>query len=157
MPWQHAYSSVFAPLVGYTLCITTPALWFARTSSSLNVMLLATMGITPYVPRVPLQGPSNCSITWTIAILATLEGAQSRRAEKNTKGRLKNVENPRALGRYLANCSHTGPITDYGSTMVHWMRNRQPRYKGGYQGEFERPSPSYIVDVSVLCILHCIY
>ncbi|KAG9242464.1 WD40-repeat-containing domain protein [Calycina marina] len=38
-------------------------------------------------------------------------------------------------------------ITDYGSTMVHWMRNRQPRYKGGYQGEMERPSPSYIIDM----------
>ncbi|TVY40255.1 Polyadenylation factor subunit [Lachnellula subtilissima] len=38
-------------------------------------------------------------------------------------------------------------VTDYGSTMVHWMRNRQPRYKGGYQGELERPSPSYIVDM----------
>ncbi|KAG9232031.1 WD40-repeat-containing domain protein [Amylocarpus encephaloides] len=39
------------------------------------------------------------------------------------------------------------PITDYGSTMVHWMRNRQPRFKGGYQGEMERPSASYIVDM----------
>ena len=39
------------------------------------------------------------------------------------------------------------PVTDYGATMVHWMRNRQPRYKGGYQGEMERPSPSYIVDM----------
>ncbi|KAL2064166.1 hypothetical protein VTL71DRAFT_4660 [Oculimacula yallundae] len=39
------------------------------------------------------------------------------------------------------------PATDYGSTMVHWMRNRQPRFKGGYQGEMERPSPSYIIDM----------
>ncbi|PQE10748.1 polyadenylation factor subunit 2 protein [Rutstroemia sp. NJR-2017a BBW] len=39
------------------------------------------------------------------------------------------------------------PVTDYSSTMVHWMRNRQPRYKGGYQGEMERPSPSYIIDM----------
>jgi polyadenylation factor subunit 2 len=31
--------------------------------------------------------------------------------------------------------------------MVHWMRYRQPRYKDGYQGEAERPSASYIVDV----------
>lgn len=31
--------------------------------------------------------------------------------------------------------------------MVHWLRNRQPRFKGGYQGEMERPSPSYIVDM----------
>ncbi|KAK0121958.1 pre-mRNA cleavage and polyadenylation factor (CPF) complex subunit [Cadophora gregata] len=31
--------------------------------------------------------------------------------------------------------------------MVHWMRNRQPRFKGGYQGEMERPSASYIVDM----------
>jgi hypothetical protein len=47
-----------------------------------------------------------------------------------------------------ANKAYSGPITDYGSTMVHWMRNRQPRFKGGYQGEMERPSPSYITDVS---------
>ncbi|KAJ8068086.1 hypothetical protein OCU04_003660 [Sclerotinia nivalis] len=39
------------------------------------------------------------------------------------------------------------PVTDYSSTMVHWMRNRQPRYKGGYQGEMERPSPSYMIDM----------
>ncbi|KAM3073723.1 pre-mRNA cleavage and polyadenylation factor (CPF) complex subunit [Clarireedia jacksonii] len=39
------------------------------------------------------------------------------------------------------------PVTDYSSTMVHWMRNRQPRYKDGYQGEMERPSPSYIIDM----------
>ncbi|KAK6580160.1 hypothetical protein PZA11_007182 [Diplocarpon coronariae] len=40
-----------------------------------------------------------------------------------------------------------GPVTDYGSTMVHWIRNRQPRFKGGYQGEVERPSASYIIDM----------
>ncbi|KXJ94759.1 WD40-repeat-containing domain protein [Microdochium bolleyi] len=39
------------------------------------------------------------------------------------------------------------PVTDYGSTMVHWMRDRQPRFKGSYHGELERPSPSYIVDM----------
>lgn len=39
------------------------------------------------------------------------------------------------------------PVTDYGSTIVHWMRNRQPRFRGGYQGEMERPSASYIVDM----------
>ncbi|TAQ90913.1 hypothetical protein B7494_g762 [Chlorociboria aeruginascens] len=39
------------------------------------------------------------------------------------------------------------PVTDYGSTMVHWMRNRQPKYKGTLQGEMERPSPSYIIDM----------
>ncbi|KAH9898937.1 WD40 repeat-like protein [Xylariomycetidae sp. FL2044] len=39
------------------------------------------------------------------------------------------------------------PVTDYGSTMVHWMRNRQPRYKGAFKGEVERPSASYIVDM----------
>jgi polyadenylation factor subunit 2 len=31
--------------------------------------------------------------------------------------------------------------------MAHWLRNRQPKFKGGYQGEMERPSPSYIVDM----------
>ena len=40
-----------------------------------------------------------------------------------------------------------GPVTDYTSSMVQWMRHRQPRYKGGARLEMERPSPSYIVDV----------
>ncbi|KAI5924885.1 WD40 repeat-like protein [Camillea tinctor] len=39
------------------------------------------------------------------------------------------------------------PVTDYGSTMAHWMRNRQPRMKGAFKGEVERPSASYIVDM----------
>ncbi|KAL8755688.1 MAG: hypothetical protein Q9199_003477 [Rusavskia elegans] len=38
-------------------------------------------------------------------------------------------------------------VTDYGSSMVHWMRNRQPRYKGAPKVEFERPSPSYIAQM----------
>ena len=41
----------------------------------------------------------------------------------------------------------TGPVTDYTSSMVQWMRRRQPRYKGGGRMEMERPSPSYIIDV----------
>ena len=40
-----------------------------------------------------------------------------------------------------------GAITDYGPSMVQWMRNRQPRYKGGAYLEMERPSPSYVIDV----------
>ncbi len=40
-----------------------------------------------------------------------------------------------------------GPVTDYGSSMVQWMRNRQPRYMGGVRMEVERPNPSYVVDV----------
>ena len=43
--------------------------------------------------------------------------------------------------------SETGPVTDYTSSMVHWMRHRQPRYKGGGRMEMERPSLSYTVDV----------
>ncbi|KAK6950034.1 Polyamine N-acetyltransferase 1 [Daldinia eschscholtzii] len=39
------------------------------------------------------------------------------------------------------------PVTDYGSTIAHWMRNRQPRFKGAFRGEVERPSASYIVDM----------
>ncbi|KAI0380939.1 WD40 repeat-like protein [Hypomontagnella monticulosa] len=39
------------------------------------------------------------------------------------------------------------PVTDYGSTIAHWMRNRQSRSKGAFRGEFERPSASYIVDM----------
>jgi len=42
----------------------------------------------------------------------------------------------------------SGPVTDYGSTLVHWMRNRLPKWQGSYNGEVERPSPSYIIDVS---------
>ncbi|KAK3375027.1 WD40-repeat-containing domain protein [Podospora didyma] len=57
-----------------------------------------------------------------------------------------------STGRYSSNerrltVIRKGPVTDYGATIVHWMRNRQPRYKGSYLGEFERPSPSYIVDM----------
>jgi hypothetical protein len=43
---------------------------------------------------------------------------------------------------------HVGPVTDYGATMVHLMRNRHKIGRVGYMGEMERPSPSYIVDVS---------
>jgi hypothetical protein len=57
------------------------------------------------------------------------------------------------LEKYLLTLHDIGPVTDYGSTVVHWMRNRQPRFKGGYQGEMERPSPSYIVDVCHPCDL----
>jgi hypothetical protein len=42
-----------------------------------------------------------------------------------------------------------GPVTDYGASVVHWMLNRQPRYRGSFKGEVERPSQSYIVDVSL--------
>ncbi|KAL8721535.1 MAG: hypothetical protein Q9225_001789 [Loekoesia sp. 1 TL-2023] len=38
-------------------------------------------------------------------------------------------------------------VTDYGSSMVQWMRSRQPRYKAASKVEFERPSASYIVDM----------
>lgn len=41
----------------------------------------------------------------------------------------------------------SGPVTDYSATLLHWLHNRVPNYKGGYIGEAERPSPSYIVDV----------
>ncbi|KAH6627793.1 WD40-repeat-containing domain protein [Chaetomium tenue] len=65
---------------------------------------------------------------------------------------------PRARGRrWLRSCrdkgkerltlSSEGPVTDYGATVVDWMRNRQPRYKGSFTGEVERPSNSYIVDM----------
>ena len=60
----------------------------------------------------------------------------------------------RAFLSFNANVKHTltidvtpGPVTDYTSSMVQWMRHRQPRYKGGPRLEMERPSPSYIVDV----------
>lgn len=42
----------------------------------------------------------------------------------------------------------SGPVTDYGATITHWQHDRVPNYRGGYAGEAERPSPSYIVNVS---------
>lgn len=49
--------------------------------------------------------------------------------------------------RDKADNSLKGPVTDYSSTVTHWLRNRVPNYKGSYNGEAERPSASYIVDV----------
>lgn len=46
------------------------------------------------------------------------------------------------------------PVTDYGSTMAHWMRHRDQRHKGSFRGERERPSASYIVDVSKHSSVH---
>ncbi|EXJ72697.1 uncharacterized protein A1O5_03844 [Cladophialophora psammophila CBS 110553] len=39
------------------------------------------------------------------------------------------------------------PITDYGSSMIQWMSNRKPPYKGSYHYEQERPSQSYVIDI----------
>ncbi|KAJ9192011.1 hypothetical protein DTO164E3_8582 [Paecilomyces variotii] len=39
------------------------------------------------------------------------------------------------------------PVTDYGSSMLQWMRTRRPRYKGAHRMEAERPSASYVVDM----------
>ena len=44
--------------------------------------------------------------------------------------------------------STEGPVTDYGASIVHWMRQRQAQDTGPSAGEAERPSISYIVDVS---------
>ena len=41
-----------------------------------------------------------------------------------------------------------GAVTDYGSTTVQWMRNRRPRYKNVAMPEVERPSASYVVDMT---------
>ncbi|OJJ50516.1 hypothetical protein ASPZODRAFT_155656 [Penicilliopsis zonata CBS 506.65] len=38
-------------------------------------------------------------------------------------------------------------VTDYGSSLVQWMRTRRPRYQGGHRMEAERPSASYVVDM----------
>lgn len=45
-----------------------------------------------------------------------------------------------------------GPVTDYGSSMLQWMRTRRPRYKGAHRMEAERPSASYVVDVRYFCL-----
>lgn len=51
---------------------------------------------------------------------------------------------------WLTRRDTTGPVTDYGATTTHWMRHRQPKYKGSYRGDLERPSPSYLINVRVL-------
>lgn len=40
-----------------------------------------------------------------------------------------------------------GPVTDYNSTIVRWMRYRGPYGTMSARWEQERPSPSYIVNV----------
>ncbi|KHN99670.1 protein PFS2 [Metarhizium album ARSEF 1941] len=61
------------------------------------------------------------------------------------------AHNPRthyaSMARDNADNSSKGPVTDYSSTVTHWLRNRLPNYKGSYNGEAERPSASYIVDM----------
>ncbi|UNI14045.1 pre-mRNA cleavage and polyadenylation factor (CPF) complex subunit, variant 2 [Purpureocillium takamizusanense] len=56
---------------------------------------------------------------------------------------------PRHKTPLLAALTHDpiGPVTDYSATVTHWLRNRTANYKGGYTGEAERPSASYIVDM----------
>ena len=39
------------------------------------------------------------------------------------------------------------PVTDYGSSLVQWMSNRRPRYRGTHHYEQERPSASYVLDM----------
>lgn len=39
------------------------------------------------------------------------------------------------------------PVTDYGSSMVHWMRQRRQPWKGSLHYEQERPSISYVYDM----------
>ncbi|KAK6364045.1 pre-mRNA cleavage and polyadenylation factor (CPF) complex subunit [Exophiala oligosperma] len=39
------------------------------------------------------------------------------------------------------------PITDYGTSMIQWMNDRKPAYRGSYHYEQERPSLSYLVDI----------
>ena len=38
-------------------------------------------------------------------------------------------------------------VTDYGSSLVQWMRQRKPRWKGSATYEWERPSISYVIDM----------
>ena len=42
-----------------------------------------------------------------------------------------------------------GPVTDDGASVTHWLHNRVPKHRGSYNGEAERPSPSYIENVSL--------
>jgi len=38
-------------------------------------------------------------------------------------------------------------VTDYGSSMIQWLSQRKPAYKGTFHFEQERPSQSYVIDV----------
>ena len=45
-----------------------------------------------------------------------------------------------------------GPVTDYASSMVYWMRHRRPDYRGGALADMERPSLSYMANVRELIV-----
>jgi len=75
-------------------------------------------------------------------------GQDGRDAEPAFRGRGKRKSYAVYIGSSIS-WPISGAITDYGSTLVHFMRNRQPRYKNSYLGEAERPSPSYIIDVRI--------
>lgn len=54
--------------------------------------------------------------------------------------------------QYVGRSAIAGPrrprlVTDYGSSLVQWVRTRRPQYEGGHRMEAERPSASYIVDM----------
>jgi hypothetical protein len=42
-----------------------------------------------------------------------------------------------------------GPATDYSANMAQFVHNRRPQYKGTMGFEMERPSASYVIDVSL--------
>jgi len=42
-----------------------------------------------------------------------------------------------------------GPATDYSSAMAQWVINRRSQRSIPLGFEFERPSPSYVIDVRV--------
>jgi len=43
----------------------------------------------------------------------------------------------------------SGPATDYSANMAQFVHNRRPQYKGTMGFEMERPSASYVIDVSL--------
>lgn len=55
-------------------------------------------------------------------------------------------------GRDDSLTSTTGPVTDYGSTLAHWMRNRAAGVTTFPLGEGERPTASHIADVSLFIV-----
>jgi hypothetical protein len=42
-----------------------------------------------------------------------------------------------------------GPATDYIANMAQFVQNRRPQYKGSVGFETERPSASFVIDVSL--------
>jgi len=105
-------------------------------------------------PETSMTSPKTCT-GQVIREPVKVEGFSDEIPGKSPKKDLKKhhsaeqpITNPAIA---LADHRFQGPVTDYSSTVINWMRNRRPAHQGAYRGEAEQPSASYIVDVSASC------